>query len=105
VLILTYRYRSTDHRYRLAERAVALANRAIQLEPERAAGYSARAYMASRSHAPSEAVVGDCERASELEPGAADGLSWCARVLQQRGEREAAFEAPKQSIAIDPKNA
>lgn len=32
-------------------------------------------------------------------------LSWCARVLSQRGDVEAAFRASRQAIALDPQNA
>lgn len=104
-LSLAYRYRIGVDGYRAAGLALALANRAVQLDPKHAAGYTARGYLASRSFAPVTQVAADCRRAIDLEPSAADVLSWCARVLNQRGEVEAAFRAAEQAIALDPQNA
>lgn len=104
-LSLAYRYRIGVDGYRAAGLALALANRAVQLDPKHAAGYTARGYLASRSYAPVTQVAADCRRAIDLEPSAADVLSWCARVLNQRGEVEAAFRAAEQAIALDPQNA
>ncbi len=104
-LSLAYRYRIGVDGYRAAGLALTLANRAVQLDPKHAAGYTARGYLASRSFAPVTQVAADCRRAIDLEPSAADVLSWCARVLNQRGEVEAAFRAAEQAIALDPQNA
>lgn len=104
-LSLAYRYRWPLDGYETAGRALELATRAIEMEPELAAGYSARGYIATRSHAPADEVLPDCQEAIELAPGAADGLSWCARVLNQQGQVDAAFRAAEQAIAIDPQNA
>ncbi len=106
-LSLAYRYQIgvDGDGYRSAGLALAMANRAIELDPELAAGYSARGYLASRSFAPVAQVASDCRRAIDLEPGAADVLSWCARVLNQRGDVDAAFQASEQAIALDPQNA
>lgn len=106
-LSLAYRYRIgvDGNGYRSAGLALAMANRAIELDPELAAGYTARGYLASRSYAPVGQVASDCRRAIDLEPSAADVLSWCARVLNQRGDVDAAFQASEQAIALDPQNA
>ena len=104
-LSLAYRYRIGVDGYRAAALALAAANRAIRLDPELAAGYTARGYLASRSFAPVAQVASDCRRAIDLEPSEADVLSWCARVLSQRGDVEAAFRASRQAIALDPQNA
>ncbi len=40
-----------------------------------------------------------------MEPSTADVLSWCARVLNQSGQVEAAFRVAEQAIAMDPQNA
>jgi TolB-like protein len=104
-LSLAYRYRWDLDGYGAAGLALALANRAVELEPEGSSGYSARGYIATRSHAPPEDVDEDCRRAIELAPGAADALSWCARVINQQGEVDAAFDAAAQAIALDPQNA
>lgn len=104
-LSLAYRYQIGVDGYRAAAMALAAANRAIELDPELAAGYTARGYLASRSFAPVAQVASDCRRAIDLEPSEADVLSWCARVLSQRGDIEAAFRASRQAIALDPQNA
>jgi TolB-like protein/tetratricopeptide (TPR) repeat protein len=104
-LSLAYRYEIGMDGYRVAGHALAMANRSIQLDPNSSSGYSARGYLASRSFAPVSQVASDCRRAIDLEPSAADVLSWCARVLNQRGDVEAAFRAAEQAIALDPQNA
>ncbi len=104
-LSLAYRYDIGIPGYRVAGTSLAMANRAIQLDANSASGYSARGYLASRSFAPVSQVAADCRRAIDLEPSAADVLSWCARVLNQRGDVEAAFRAAEQAIALDPQNA
>ncbi len=104
-LSLAYRYQTGLAGYRTAGLALALANRAIALDPKLAGGYTARGYLASRSFAPVATVAADCRKAIDLEPSAADVLSWCARVLNQRGEVEAAFRVAEQAIAMDPQNA
>ena len=104
-LTLAYRYRIGIDGYRAAGLALALADRAIKIDPNRSAGYAARGYIASRSFAPVGQVASDCRRAIDLEPGAADILSWCARVLNQRGETDAAFRVAEQAITMDPQNA
>jgi TolB-like protein len=104
-LSLAYRYQNGADGYRAAGLALAMANRAIRLDPGLSAGYSARGYLASRSFAPVTQVASDCRRAIDLEPSAADVLSWCARVLNQRGDVDAAFRAAEQAIALDPQNA
>jgi TolB-like protein len=106
-LSLAYRYQIgvDGNGYRSAGLALAMANRAIELDPDLADGYAARGYLASRSYAPVAQVASDCRRAIDLEPGAADVLSWCARVLNQRGEVDAALQAAEQAIALDPQNA
>ena len=106
-LSLAYRYRIgvDGDGYRSAGLALAMANRAIELDPDLASGYTARGYLASRCFAPVAQVASDCRHAIDLEPGAADVLSWCARVLNQRGDFDAAFQASEQAIAVDPQNA
>ncbi|UCC74652.1 MAG: hypothetical protein JSV86_08920 [Gemmatimonadota bacterium] len=106
-LSLAYRYRIgvDGNGYRAAGLALIMANRAIALDPELASGFTARGYLASRSFAPVEQVASDCRRAIDLEPSAADVLSWCARVLGQRGDVDAAWRAAEQAIALDPQNA
>ncbi len=106
-LSLAYRYRIgvDGDGYRSAGLALAMANRAIELDPALAGGYTARGYLASRSFAPVAQVASDCRRAIDLEPSAADVLSWCARVLHRRGDVDAAFRAAEQAIALDPQNA
>ncbi len=104
-LSLAYRYRIGVDGYRAAGLALGLANRAIALDPNLASGYTARGYLASRSFAPVPQVASDCRKAIDLEPGAADVLSWCARVLTRRGQVDAAFRVAEQAIALDPQNA
>jgi TolB-like protein len=104
-LTLTYRYQSDLDGYQLAGRALATANRAVDLEPDISAGHTARGFLASRAHAPLREVVASCRRAFEIDPGAADGLSWCARVIRERGEPDAAYRAGEQAIELDPQNA
>jgi TolB-like protein len=106
-LSLAYRYKIgvDGDGYRSAGLALAMANRAIELDPDLADGYTARGYLASRSFAPVGQVASDCRRAIDLEPSAADVLSWCARVLNQRGDVDAAIHAAEQAIALDPQNA
>jgi len=104
-LSLAYRYRNGDDGYRTAGLALAMANRAIALDPNLAGGYTARGYLASRSFAPVSEVASDCRKAIDLEPSAADVLSWCARVLARQGEIDAAFQVSERAIALDPQNA
>jgi TolB-like protein len=104
-LSLAYRYRDGDDGYRTAGLALAMANRAIELDPDLASGYTARGYLASRSFAPVSEVASDCRKAIDLEPSAADVLSWCARVLTRQGEIDDAFRVAEGAIALDPQNA
>lgn len=104
-LSLAYRYRIGIDGYRAAGYALAMAERAIALDPTSAGGYTARGYVASRSFAPVTEVASDCRKAIDLEPSTADVLSWCARVLNQSGQVEAAFRVAEQAIAMDPQNA
>jgi len=104
-LSLAYRYRGEPDGYRLAGEALSLANRAIELDPGLAAGYEARGYIASRASAPVRQVAEDCRKVIELDPNAVDGLSWCARVLQQLGWRNEALDNAEKAISLDPRNA
>ena len=104
-LSLAYRYQTGVDGYTAAGLALAAADRAIELEPTLASGYSARGYLASRSFAPVSRVASDCRKAIDLEPSAADVLSWCARVLSRSGAIETAFRVSEQAIALDPQNA
>jgi len=104
-LSLAYRYQIGVDGYDAAGLALAAANRAIELDPNLAGGYSARGYLASRSSAPVSLVASDCRKAIDLEPSAADVLSWCARVLSRSGAIETAFKVSEQAIALDPQNA
>lgn len=104
-LSLAYRYRIGVDGYTAAGLALAAADRAIELDPNLASGFTARGYLASRSFAPVTQVASDCRKAIDLEPSAADVLSWCARVLSRSGEIETAFRVSEQAIALDPQNA
>jgi len=104
-LSLTYRYRGEPDGYPAAGLALALADRAIALEPELAAGYEARGYITSRASGPRNEVAEDCRKILELDPNTVDGLSWCARVLQQLGWSDEAFDNAEKAIALDPRNA
>jgi TolB-like protein len=104
-LSLAYRYQTGVDGYAAAGLALAAADRAIELDPNLASGYSARGYLASRSFAPVSRVASDCRKAIDLEPSAADVLSWCARVLNRSGAIETAFRVSEQAIALDPQNA
>jgi TolB-like protein len=104
-LSLAYRYHVGVNGYTAAGFALAAADRAIELDPNLASGYTARGYLASRSFAPVAQVASDCRKAIDLEPSAADVLSWCARVLSRSGEIETAFRVSEQAIALDPQNA
>ncbi len=104
-LSLAYRYETGNRGYRDAALALAYANRAIELDPDIADGFSARIYIATRSSAPPEVVIPDCQRALEIAPSSAAINSWCARVFNQQGDPGAAFESMRRSISLDPGNA
>ena len=104
-LSLTYRYATGNEGFRDAALALAYANRAIELDSTLADGYSARAYVATRSSAPLDAVVPDCGRALERAPADATANSWCARVFNQQGDDEIALQLLHRAIAADPAQA
>ena len=104
-LSLAYRYETGNRGYRDAALALAYANRAIELDPDIVDGFSARIYIATRSSAPPEAVIPDCQRALEIAPSSAAINSWCARVFNQQGDPGAAFESMRRAISLDPRNA
>jgi len=104
-LSLAYRYETGNRGYRDAALALAYANRAIELDPDIADGFSARIYIATRSSAPPEVVIPDCQRALEIAPSSAAINSWCALVFNQQGDPGAALESMRRSISLDPGNA
>ena len=104
-LSLAYRYATGNQGYRDAALALAYANRAIELSPDIADGFSARIFIATRSSAPAEVVIPDCQRALEIAPSSAAINSWCARVFNQQGDPGAALESMRRSISLDPGNA
>lgn len=104
-LSLAYRYEMGLTGYESAGLALFHANRAVELDPDLAAGYAARGLIASRSSAPASTVASDCRRALDLEPSAADGLSWCGRVLRQLGYVDRAILSSERAIQLDPRNA
>ena len=104
-LSLAYRYETGNRGYRDAALALAYANRAIELDPDIADGFSARIYIATRSSAPPEDVIPDCQRALKIAPSSAAINSWCARVFNQQGDPGAALQSMRRSISLDPGNA
>jgi TolB-like protein/tetratricopeptide (TPR) repeat protein len=104
-LSLAYRYGTGNRGYRDAALALAYANRAIELDPDIADGYSARIFIATRSSAPPDAVIPDCQHALEIAPSSAAINSWCARVFNQQGDPGAALESLQRAISLDPGNA
>jgi tetratricopeptide (TPR) repeat protein len=99
-----YRYQTGARDYQAAGLALAFARRAIELEPNLADGYSARSILTRRSFAPNSVVESDCLRAMELEPGAAEGLAWCAPLLRLQGEDDQGLRAAHRAIAMDPQS-
>ncbi len=104
-LSLIYRYRGGPEGYEAAGMSLALANRAVAADPDLSAAYAARGYIASRASGPLGEVGSDCREALDLDPNAVDGLSWCARVLQQLGWETEALDNAEKAIALDPRNA
>lgn len=104
-LSLAYRYETGNRGYRDAALALAYANRAIELEPNIADGFSARIYIATRSSAPPEDVIPDCQRALQIAPSSAAINSWCARIFNQQGDPAAALQSMQRAISLDPGNA
>jgi adenylate cyclase len=104
-LSLAYRYQGGPEGYEAAGLAMAFATRAIELDPNLGAAYAARGLLASRSQAPLGLVAEDCRQALALNPNAADGLSWCGRVLKELGWTSEALDNSEKAIAVDPRNA
>jgi serine/threonine-protein kinase len=104
-LALAYRYDIGLDGYGTAGRSLALADRAVALDSTLASAFAARGYLESRSFAPTPTVATDCERVLALQPSGADGPSWCARVLAQQGDIDAAFAEAERAVALDPLSA
>jgi TolB-like protein/tetratricopeptide (TPR) repeat protein len=104
-LSLTYRYRLDVDPYTAAGRALSLAREAVEEDPELAAGYSARGYIAALVGGPEDLIVEDFQRARALQPSNADVPSWSARALAQRGEMREALRQARTAVALEPASA
>jgi len=101
-LALFYRYDVRMDGYEMAARSLAMAERALQLDPNLAAAYAARAYLGALIGQPAAAVAADFDRAASLQPNAASIPSWRARSLAQMGQYEAAVSEAGRAIDLDP---
>ncbi len=101
-LTLIYRYNIGVDGYERAGRALAAANRAIELDPDLAAGYAARAFLASRALGPTEQAATDFRRALELQPNAPEQPSWYAAILVQEGRTLEAMASAERGVSLAP---
>lgn len=100
-LWVTYGYPGIDF-YDAYARALNLAARALELDPESAQAYAARAYVLTKVGAPAERVNRDFQRALELQPNSADIHGWYAHLLTREGDDEAALREADRAIELDP---
>jgi serine/threonine protein kinase/tetratricopeptide (TPR) repeat protein len=101
-LTLVYRYNIGVGGYETAGLALAAANRAIELDPELAAGYAARGFLASRALGPTDAAAADFTRALELQPNAPEQPSWYAAILVQEGRTVEAMASAERGVSLAP---
>ncbi|MFC1639360.1 aldehyde dehydrogenase family protein [Gemmatimonadota bacterium] len=101
-LTLIYRYNIGVGGYETAGRALAAANRAIELDPELAAGYAARGFLASRALGPTEQAAADFRRALDLQPNAPEQPSWYSAILVQEGRTVEAMASAERGVSLSP---
>jgi TolB-like protein/DNA-binding winged helix-turn-helix (wHTH) protein/Flp pilus assembly protein TadD len=78
------------------------AERAIELDPNRASGYLALAWVQMNRDWNWEGAELSINKAAELEPGSAAVLRFRSFLCQSLGQLNEAIEFYKQSIALDP---
>ncbi|MGY8777676.1 MAG: protein kinase domain-containing protein [Longimicrobiales bacterium] len=101
-LSLYYKYDVGLTGYELAARSLSAADSAIALDPGVANGHSARGYIRALLGIDIPGAEADFARAEELSPNAANGPSWSARILAQKGFVDEAFAEARRARDLDP---
>lgn len=101
-LWMTYLHPGGPPPYDAYAGAVAAAERAIELDPELAEGYSARAYSMTKIGGPSEEIVGDFESALRLRPNSADVHGWYGHILIRLERFDEGLAEARRAIELDP---
>jgi serine/threonine protein kinase/tetratricopeptide (TPR) repeat protein len=101
-LALYYKYDVGLNGYELAARSLTAADSAIALDPGVAKGHSARGYARALLGINIEGAEIDFARAEELAPNDANGPSWSARILAQKGLVDEAFAEARRARDLDP---